>query len=490
MMATNKLESLLTIFKDKRREEYGNVIYAYLDDIKLIDDIVEVIEKKHSTNVCESVFELLFILFSDGEENVQKFCMNFLPSIIWSHYSFLAVKHKSLNSSKIDAILLSIFNKMVDTNTEEEKKKNTFQIPRLTKPSIYHEPMFLHVSAAMHLTENSLTQHEKADLPIHIAGPTKHIDRIPAGLRPAVMKTVLLEYNSYLSCVTESSLVSLCNLVVRLSTMGYHLKNLQYDLIQENEMNSLSKYGRPKLHSDIIEQFITGLHFAMYDGLNETARSALLYLQERCRYSLSYTGMLNINALLDLSNLSTDENDYFCLPVINASKMKYRNKTSMNATDYKKQPSNSFTSNIPITPIKSKKQSLKESNSILSASKIETTFQKNLHDDEKNHQENIMLETLKSIKNDSMDSNPEQNNESISNNKSIKLHLEDGKEKSVSRNVSEEEFDKSTDKTPLINGVEDNSSNDSTNSNKMLLTINSIKQDNASSVKYTVDAVI
>lgn len=52
---------------------------------------------------------------------------------------------------------------------------------------VFHLQPHASLTNTLALTESTLTQHEKSDTPIVVKGPTKKLDRIPAGERYCVV---------------------------------------------------------------------------------------------------------------------------------------------------------------------------------------------------------------------------------------------------------------------------------------------------------------
>lgn len=319
MEISKRVEDFLQVFQGKSKTESCDLIKSYKVDDELVQEIINIIECSHATQICDSICEVLFNLKSCGQEEGVNFCLQFIPALIWAYYSLIS-KNVKWSPSKVETLLLYIYNQIVQINTDAAFY-NSFNIPTLAKPSIYHEPM-LGVSSM--LTEHTLSQHDKADRPILIKGPTKFLNKIPAGFRSSVIKSALQQYNDFLSFCLLPSLKSFSRMVIRLSSCGFPLGSEDNDILSVESLKGLQSYPKVSLNGDVMKEMVTSLHFIAFNGCADDAVTAMKCLHRRACYSICTAAVLATEALQDIINLSSDGCNFEYVSPVNPYNSKYR----------------------------------------------------------------------------------------------------------------------------------------------------------------------
>jgi len=331
---------------NKSQQEWSTFLRSASND-NLVKQLLDIIETKHATQLCDNVCEVLFQIVSsssssssgDGSTEVEGpllecvgFVVQFIPALCWAYFSLLACRQQNNNkwsSSRVEAILLSIYNQVANSDSSSQKSS---RIPVLSKPSVYHDPLVTGSNIPEH---TNASQHDKTDNLIPVRAATKTLDRITAGSRSSVIKANINKYNEFLSCHFQSSLQSFCRFVIRVSSCGYPLPaedQVNDTFVSMETQRTLCSYPKVPLNGDVMREMVTTIHYVAYNGDYHVAMAALAHLHRKARYTLCPTAILVSNALRDLVRLACDSECQFeHTRPLNPSNLAYRDVLNVDA---------------------------------------------------------------------------------------------------------------------------------------------------------------
>lgn len=469
----------LNIVKNKERLELLTAVQGFSSDEELIKELFDIIENNHASTVADCVCEALFNIYSTQQQDCVVFCMQFIPALLWAYYSCLSRKVK-WNASKIEVLLLLIYNEVVQENNEAAR---SFCIPTLSKASVYHEP-YTSFGSTLTLTENALSQHEKSDIPIPVQGPNKYLDRIPAGYRSLVTKTVLHQYNVYISCFSPASLISHCNMICRLSKCGYKYVELDFKHISKEHMKLLQSYPKVNLNYHVINEMVISLHFISYNGFTDDAVTVLRELHQKATYTLCSAGILSTQSLLNLIDLSTKaEATFDILSPVNPTNSTYRGQIKLANLPSKIYRTTTPPPSLSLSLISPEPKA--SSNKQAPIAKIDNI---NIQLDKKMISANDIDNISPAISPVAMTASPKGKRDvdetDIPGNIKISLTSAEGNSKNL-RYIEKEliEYTKNNDKTPLINGGEESD-------NGVAVVKTSVKRGSAENLQKTLHSPV
>ncbi|XP_067864962.1 hyccin isoform X2 [Heterodontus francisci] len=155
MLATDKgvVEEWLSEFKTLPETSISSYASSLKRKSTLVSELYTVICEPHG-ELLEPVCHQLFEFYRNGEVELKRFTLQFLPELVWRYLSVIATRDMHC-SGCIEALLLGIYNLEI-VDKDGCSKVQSFTIPSLSKPSVYHEPSSF---GSMALTEGALSRH-------------------------------------------------------------------------------------------------------------------------------------------------------------------------------------------------------------------------------------------------------------------------------------------------------------------------------------------
>ncbi|XP_069769983.1 hyccin isoform X2 [Narcine bancroftii] len=224
----------------------------------LVSELYTVISESRS-ELLEPVCHQLFEFYRSGEFELKKFVLQFLPELMWSYLSVISTRDMH-SSGCIEALLLGIYNLEI-VDKDGCSKVQSFTVPSLSKPSVYHEPSSF---GSMALTEGALSRHGLTRV-VH-SGPHCQRETFTAQNRFEVLTFLLHCYNAALVYMPGPSLQSLCHMCSRLCVSGYPRK-----LLKKYENVS----SRIPVSPEFMVHLLTAVYYAIYNGEWDVACKAL-----------------------------------------------------------------------------------------------------------------------------------------------------------------------------------------------------------------------
>ncbi|XP_013186604.2 hyccin [Amyelois transitella] len=242
----------------------------------------------------ENVCTQLFSFYRSKEEELQRFTLQFIPTLIFNYLSSVALSKKKAFRC-IETLLIGLYNFEVVDETGKPKVVS-FRLPSLAQPSIYHEPLSL---GSQFLTENALRRWEECNTKLVSWGPLSQVDAINAQNRLKVMAALLFIYNRQLSLLPKLALRHFCIAASRIVTQGFHKK------IGSSTVKSVP---RIPVSPNFLLELIEGAYFAMFNEFYTLALQAVKDIDQRAQYELFPDVMLVTSAVINsLKNNSSGQ---------------------------------------------------------------------------------------------------------------------------------------------------------------------------------------
>ncbi|KAM3963468.1 PI4KA lipid kinase complex subunit hyccin isoform 1-T2 [Aphomia sociella] len=235
----------------------------------------------------ENVCTQLFSFYRSKEVELQRFTLQFVPTLVYSYLSSVAQGNKK-NYRCIETLLIGLYNfEVVDESGKP--KVVSFRLPSLAQPSIYHEPLSL---GPQFLTENALRRWEECNTKLVSWGPFSQVEVINAQNRLKVMTALYFIYNRQLSLLPKLAFRHFCIAASRIVTQGFHKKI-------GGSANVQKSIPRIPVSPNFLLEMIEGAYFAMFNEFYTLALQAVKDVDQRAQYELFPDVMLVTSAVMN-----------------------------------------------------------------------------------------------------------------------------------------------------------------------------------------------
>ncbi|XP_031778561.1 hyccin isoform X1 [Nasonia vitripennis] len=267
------------------------------------DEIVQALyllleERSKYSQLVETVCNQLFNFYRSRETQLQRFSLQFLPTLIYIYLN--SVAHGDIkNCRTVETLLVGVYNlELVDKNGEP--KAVSFRLPSLAMMSIYHEPSSL---APASLTESAVRRFEECNTKLVSWGPLKHIETLNAQNRLKVMTALLFVFNQQLGFFKKSALEQLCKVASKLVTQGF-MKPGHHQRTSYGSESSFVPRLLPRIpvSSQFLLEFLHAIYFSMYNNCWYVASQAVEDVHNRACYETYPEVMLATNAIRNSSS--------------------------------------------------------------------------------------------------------------------------------------------------------------------------------------------
>ncbi|CAB3224534.1 unnamed protein product [Arctia plantaginis] len=235
--------------------------------------------------ILEDVCTQLFSFYRSKETYLQRFTLQFVPTLIYNYLSSVAQGNKKIFRC-IETLLIGLYNFEV-VDEAGKPKVVSFRLPSLAQSSIYHEPLSL---GSQFLTESALRRWEECNTKLVSWGPLPQVEVINAQNRLKVMSALLFIYNRQLSLLPKLALRHFCIATSRIVTQGFNKK-----------MGGTSDKTIPRIpvSSNFLLEMIEGAYFAMFNEFYTLAHQAVKDIDQRAQYELYPDVMLVTSAVIN-----------------------------------------------------------------------------------------------------------------------------------------------------------------------------------------------
>ncbi|XP_064597930.1 hyccin-like [Liolophura sinensis] len=214
-MQSKAIREWLGGFKVLPTEELHSYASTLHSCDELIEHLYKLFEGKPSIETLDPVCHQLFEFYRSDEEQLQRFSLEFVPTLIWLYFDTLARNDKK-TSSGVEAFLLGVYNLEI-VHQDGKPKVASFRIPSIAQPSVYHEPVTL---SCMALTEGILSRYSKNEEEVWTSGPHPQYESINSQNRQAVITYLVQCYNKDIANLSPRSRQAMCKAWSRQETQG------------------------------------------------------------------------------------------------------------------------------------------------------------------------------------------------------------------------------------------------------------------------------
>ncbi|XP_012273042.1 hyccin isoform X2 [Orussus abietinus] len=255
-------------------------------------------ERSKYSQLIDTVCNQLFSFYRSRELELQRFTLQFLPTLIYIYLN--AIAHGDIkNCRTVETLLIGLYNLEV-VDKSGQPKVVSFRLPSLAMSSVYHEPMSL---APASLTESAVRRFEECNSKLVCWGPVQQVEILNAQNRLKVMTGLLFIYNQQLGFIPKSALEQLCRVATKLVTQGF-MKPGHHQRSSYGSESSFVPRLLPRIpvSSQFLLEFLHAVYFAMYNDCWYIAGQAVEDVHNRACYEGYPDVMLVTNAIRNSSS--------------------------------------------------------------------------------------------------------------------------------------------------------------------------------------------
>ncbi|KAJ9590630.1 hypothetical protein L9F63_016341, partial [Diploptera punctata] len=249
---------------------------------EIVTALYNVLEERNKyQELIDPVCNQLFAFYRSREIELQRFTLQFLPTLIFVYLNSVAHGDKK-SCRSVETLLVGMYNlEVVDENGQP--KVVSFRLPSLAQASIYHEPMSL---APCSLTESALRRLEECNTKLVSWGPLPLVEALNAQNRLKVMTALLFVYNRQLSLLHKSALEHVCKVSSKLVTQGFHKPGHHQRSSYGSSDSSFVPRLLPRIpvSSQFLLELLHAVYFAMFNDFGYMATQALEDIYGRSCY--------------------------------------------------------------------------------------------------------------------------------------------------------------------------------------------------------------
>ncbi|XP_063984492.1 hyccin isoform X2 [Diachasmimorpha longicaudata] len=283
---------------DYSASELKSFASTLAQDSEIVRALYVLLEERSKYNeLVDTVCNQLFDFYRSREIELQRFTLQFVPTLIFIYLN--SVAHGDIkNCRSVETLLIGLYNlEVVDKNGEP--KSVSFRLPSLAMLSIYHEPSSL---APASLTESAVRRFEECNSKLVSWGPLQQVETLNAQNRLKVMTALLFIYNQQLSYINKSALEQLCKVATKLVTQGF-MKPGHHQRSSYSESSFVPRLlPRIPVSNQFLLEFLHGIYFAMYNDCWYVGCQAVEDVHNRACYDTYPDVMLVTNAIRNSSS--------------------------------------------------------------------------------------------------------------------------------------------------------------------------------------------
>ncbi|XP_043274324.1 hyccin [Venturia canescens] len=268
-------------------------------DNEIVRALYNLLEERSKYNeLVDTVCNQLFNFYRSREIELQRFTLQFVPTLIFIYLN--SVAHGDIkNCRSVETLLIGLYNlEIVDTSGEA--KAVSFRLPSLAMLSIYHEPASL---APASLTESAVRRFEECNTKLVSWGPLQQVETLNAQNRLKVMTAILFIYNQQLSYINKSALEQFAKVATKLVTQGFTKPGHHQRSSYGSESSFVPRLlPRIPVSNQFLLEFLHGIYFAMYNDCWYVGSQAVEDIHNRACYDGYPDVMLVTNAIRNSSS--------------------------------------------------------------------------------------------------------------------------------------------------------------------------------------------
>ncbi|KAG1661764.1 Hyccin [Nymphon striatum] len=286
----------LPILQKINKYEINSFASTLNENIDLMQVIFSVLEDKGKhQEFLDPVCHQFFSFYRSKDVALQRFTLQFIPTLIWLYLNSVAHSEKK-TFKQVEVLLLGIYN-LVIVDEDGNPVMKSFNVPSLSQPSIYHEPLNLH---ALPLTENMLSKFvESGHIQKIDIGPNAPFGRINADNRLKILTVLLMIYNQNISYMAKPSLQACCKMISKLCKHGFQRSSMQRYGAESNSYSNPHSRNHPRIHvsASFLHELLHAAYFTIFNGLPSVGYQAVEDIKTRCYYQMYPTVMMACNAI-------------------------------------------------------------------------------------------------------------------------------------------------------------------------------------------------
>ncbi|KAL6427891.1 hypothetical protein ACFW04_008372 [Cataglyphis niger] len=293
-MTESLINEWLADCKDVSPSELHTFASTLSQDNEIVRALYVFLEERTKYNeLMDTVCNQLYNFYRSREIELQRFTLQFLPTLIYIYLNSAA--HGDIKSCRsLETLLIGLYNlEVVDKSGQQ--KAISFRLPSLAMLSIYHEPASL---APASLTESAVRRFEECNSKLVSWGPLQQVETLNAQNRLKVMTALLFIYNQQLGYINKFALEQLCKVATKLVTQGF-MKPGHHQRSSYGSESSFVPRLLPRIpvSSQFLLEFLHAVYFAMYNECWYIGNQAVEDIHNRACYEAYPNVMLVTNAV-------------------------------------------------------------------------------------------------------------------------------------------------------------------------------------------------
>ncbi|XP_012055472.1 PREDICTED: hyccin [Atta cephalotes] len=293
-MTESLINEWLADCKDVTPSELHMFARTLSEDNEIVRALYVLLEERTKySELMDEVCNQLYNFYRSREIELQRFTLQFLPTLIYIYLNSAA--HGDIKSCRsLETLLIGLYNlEVVDKSGQQ--KAISFRLPSLAMLSIYHEPASL---APASLTESAVRRFEECNSKLVSWGPLQQVETLNAQNRLKVMTALLFIYNQQLGYINKFALEQLCKVATKLVTQGF-MKPGHHQRSSYGSESSFVPRLLPRIpvSSQFLLEFLHAVYFAMYNECWYVGTQAIEDIHNRACYEAYPNVMLVTNAI-------------------------------------------------------------------------------------------------------------------------------------------------------------------------------------------------
>ncbi|XP_044017778.1 hyccin-like isoform X2 [Aphidius gifuensis] len=270
---------------------FANTLSQDHEIIRALFTLLE--ERSKNSELVDTVCNQLFDFYRSREIHLQRFTLQFVPTLIFIYLN--SVAHGDIkNCRSVETLLIGLYNLEV-VDKSGENKDISFRLPSLAMLSIYHEPSSL---APASLTESAVRRFEECNTKLVRWGPLEQVETLNAQNRLKIMTALLFVFNQQLSFIKKSSLEQLCKVSSKLVTQGFTKPGHHQRSSYGSESSFVPRLlPRIPISNQFILELLHGIYFSMYNDCWNVGCQAIEDIHNRICYDGYSNVLLVTNAI-------------------------------------------------------------------------------------------------------------------------------------------------------------------------------------------------
>ncbi|XP_011148254.1 hyccin isoform X5 [Harpegnathos saltator] len=293
-MTESLINEWLADCKDVSQSELHTFANTLSQDNEIVRALYVLLEERTKySELMDTVCNQLYNFYRSREIELQRFTLQFLPTLIYIYLNSAA--HGDIKSCRsLETLLIGLYNlEVVDKSGQQ--KAISFRLPSLAMLSIFHQPETL---APASLTVSAVRRFEECNSKLVSWGPLQQVETLNAQNRLKVMTALLFIYNQQLGYINKFAMEQLCKVATKLVTQGF-MKPGHHQRSSYGSESSFVPRLLPRIpvSSQFLLEFSHAVYFAMYNECWYVANQAIEDIHNRACYEAYPSVMLVTNAI-------------------------------------------------------------------------------------------------------------------------------------------------------------------------------------------------